>query len=65
MGATIVHSGVKLDNLVQVAHNDEIGSHTVMAAQVGIIRFRKVSQIVYVWQSSGYDPDTSTSETKK
>ena len=34
MGATIVHSGVKLDNLVQVAHNDEIGSHTVMAAQV-------------------------------
>ena len=36
MGATIVHSGVKLDNLVQVAHNDEIGSHTVMAAQVGI-----------------------------
>lgn len=36
MGATIVHSGVKLDNLIQVAHNDEIGSHTVMAAQVGI-----------------------------
>ena len=34
MGATIVHSGVKLDNLIQVAHNDEIGSHTVMAAQV-------------------------------
>ena len=27
MGATIVHSGVKLDNLIQVAHNDEIGSH--------------------------------------
>ena len=36
MGATIVHSGVKLDNLVQIAHNDEIGSHTVMSAQVGI-----------------------------
>ena len=36
MGATIVHSGVKLDNLIQVAHNDEIGSHTVMAAQVGV-----------------------------
>ena len=28
MGATIVHSGVKLDNLVQVAHNDEIGANT-------------------------------------
>ena len=36
MGATIVHKGVKLDNLIQVAHNDEIGANTVMAAQVGI-----------------------------
>ena len=36
MGATIVHKGVKLDNLIQIAHNDEIGSHTVMAAQVGV-----------------------------
>ena len=31
MGATIIHSGAKIDNLVQIAHNDEIGSHTVMA----------------------------------
>ena len=44
MGATIVHSGVKLDNLVQVAHNDEIGSHTVMAAQVGIAGSTKVGE---------------------
>ena len=36
MGATIIHKGVKLDNLVQVAHNVEIGSNTVMASQVGI-----------------------------
>lgn len=36
MGATIIHTGVKLDNLIQIAHNDEIGAHTVMAAQVGI-----------------------------
>lgn len=36
MGATIVHKGVKLDNLIQVAHNVEVGSHTVMASQVGI-----------------------------
>ena len=36
MGAPIVHKGVKLDNLLQVAHNDEIGANTVMAAQVGI-----------------------------
>ena len=44
MGATIVHQGVKLDNLVQVAHNDEIGSHTVMAAQVGIAGSTKVGE---------------------
>jgi UDP-3-O-[3-hydroxymyristoyl] glucosamine N-acyltransferase len=36
MGATIVRKGVKLDNLVQIAHNVEVGEHTVMAAQVGI-----------------------------
>ena len=44
MGATIVHKGAKLDNLVQVAHNDEIGSHTVMAAQVGIAGSTKVGE---------------------
>ena len=44
MGATIVHSGAKLDNLVQVAHNDEIGSHTVMAAQVGIAGSTKIGE---------------------
>lgn len=44
MGATVVHSGVKLDNLIQIAHNDEIGSHTVMAAQVGIAGSTKVGE---------------------
>ena len=44
MGATIVHSGVKLDNLIQVAHNDEIGSHTVMAAQVGVAGSTKIGE---------------------
>lgn len=44
MGATIVHHGVKLDNLIQIAHNDEIGSHTVMAAQVGIAGSTKVGE---------------------
>lgn len=36
MGSTIIRRGVKLDNLVQVAHNVEIGEHTVIAAQTGI-----------------------------
>ena len=44
MGATVVHSGVKLDNLVQTAHNDEIGSHTVMSAQVGVAGSTKIGE---------------------
>lgn len=44
MGATVIHSGVKLDNLIQIAHNDEIGSHTVMAAQAGIAGSTKVGE---------------------
>lgn len=44
MGSTIIHKGVKLDNLVQIAHNDEVGSHTAMAAQVGIAGSAKIGQ---------------------
>lgn len=44
MGATIVHKGAKLDNLIQVAHNVEIGSHTVMASQVGIAGSTKIGE---------------------
>jgi len=36
MGATIIEQGVKLDNLIQVAHNVRIGKNTVIASQVGI-----------------------------
>jgi UDP-3-O-[3-hydroxymyristoyl] glucosamine N-acyltransferase len=36
MGSTIIHTGVKLDNLIQIGHNNEIGENTAMAAQVGI-----------------------------
>lgn len=36
MGSTIIRKGVKLDNLIQVAHNVEIGANTVIAAQTGI-----------------------------
>ena len=44
MGATVVHKGVKLDNLVQIAHNDEIGSHTVMAAQAAVAGSTKIGE---------------------
>lgn len=36
IGSTIIRKGVKLDNLIQVAHNTEIGENTVIAAQTGI-----------------------------
>lgn len=44
MGATIVHKGVKLDNLIQIAHNVEVGSHTVMASQVGVAGSSKIGE---------------------
>lgn len=42
MGSTIIHKGVKLDNLVQIAHNVEVGENTVMSAQVGIAGSTKI-----------------------
>ncbi len=42
MGSTIIHKGVKLDNLIQVAHNVEIGENTVIAAQTGIAGSTKI-----------------------
>ena len=44
MGSTYVRKGVKLDNLVQIAHNDDIGSHTVMSAQVGVAGSTKIGE---------------------
>ena len=44
MGATIIHKGVKLDNLIQVAHNVEVGENTVMASQVGVAGSTKIGQ---------------------
>ncbi|MGB0916463.1 MAG: UDP-3-O-(3-hydroxymyristoyl)glucosamine N-acyltransferase [Flavobacteriales bacterium] len=44
MGSTIIRTGVKLDNLIQVAHNVEIGEHTVIAAQTGIAGSTKIGK---------------------
>ena len=44
MGATIIHSGVKIDNLVQIGHNVEVNSHTVLCAQVGIAGSTKIGE---------------------
>ena len=44
MGSTRIKKGVKLDNLIMIAHNCEIGERTVMAAQVGIAGSTKVGK---------------------
>lgn len=44
MGSTYVRHGVKLDNLVQIAHNTDIGANTVMSSQVGIAGSTKVGE---------------------
>lgn len=44
MGSTIIRRGVKLDNLIQIAHNCEVGENTVMAAQVGIAGSTKIEE---------------------
>lgn len=44
MGSTIIRKGVKLDNLIQIGHNVEIGENTVMAAQTGISGSTKVGR---------------------
>ena len=48
MGSTIIRKGVKLDNLIQVAHNVEIGENTVIAAQSGISGSTKVGRDVMI-----------------
>jgi len=44
MGSTIIRQGVKLDNLIQIAHNVEVGKNTVIAAQSGISGSTKVGE---------------------
>jgi len=42
--ATIIRRGVKLDNLIQIAHNVEVGKNTVIAAQTGISGSSKIGE---------------------
>lgn len=44
LGSTVIHEGVKLDNQIQIAHNVEIGKHTVIAAQTGIAGSTKIGE---------------------
>jgi UDP-3-O-[3-hydroxymyristoyl] glucosamine N-acyltransferase len=44
MGSTLISKGVKIDNLVQIAHNVEVGKNTAIAAQTGISGSTKIGQ---------------------
>jgi UDP-3-O-[3-hydroxymyristoyl] glucosamine N-acyltransferase len=54
MGQTIIRKGVKLDNLIQVAHNCEIGENTVMSAQVGLAGSTKIGGWCMVGGQAGF-----------
>ena len=53
MGSTIIRKGVKLDNLIQVAHNVEIGKNTVIASQAGVAGSTKIGQNVMIGGQAG------------
>lgn len=54
MGATHIGKGVKLDNLIQIAHNCSVGPHTVMAAQVGVAGSAKIGAQCMVGGQVGF-----------
>ena len=53
IGSTIIKSGAKLDNLIQVAHNVEVGNNTVIAAQAGISGSTKLGNNVMIGGQAG------------
>ncbi len=53
IGSTIVRSGAKLDNLIQVAHNVEVGNNTVIAAQAGVSGSTKIGKNVMIGGQAG------------
>jgi UDP-3-O-[3-hydroxymyristoyl] glucosamine N-acyltransferase len=53
IGSTLIRKGVKLDNLIQIAHNVEIGNSTVIAAQAGISGSTKIGKGVMIGGQAG------------
>jgi len=54
LGATIIGNGVKLDNHIQIAHNVEIGDHTVIAAQTGVAGSAKIGSNCLIGGQVGF-----------
>lgn len=53
IGSTLVKSGAKLDNLIQIAHNVEVGNNTVIAAQAGVSGSTKLGNNVMIGGQAG------------
>lgn len=53
IGSTIIRSGAKLDNLIQIAHNVEIGNSSVIAAQAGVSGSTKIGKGVMIGGQAG------------
>ena len=53
IGSTLIKSGAKLDNLIQIAHNVEVGNSTVIAAQAGISGSTKIGNGVMIGGQAG------------
>jgi UDP-3-O-[3-hydroxymyristoyl] glucosamine N-acyltransferase len=53
IGSTIIKTGAKLDNLIQVAHNVEVGNNTVIAAQAGVSGSTKIGNNVMIGGQAG------------
>lgn len=53
VGSTIIKSGAKLDNLIQVGHNAEVGNNTIIAAQAGVSGSTKIGRNVMIGGQAG------------
>jgi UDP-3-O-[3-hydroxymyristoyl] glucosamine N-acyltransferase len=53
MGSTLIKSGAKLDNLIQIAHNVEVGNYSVIAAQAGVSGSTKIGNSVLIGGQAG------------
>ena len=65
LGSTFIRKGVKLDNLVHIAHNVDVGENTAMAAQVGVAGSTKIGKNVMVGGQAGISGHITIADNTK
>lgn len=65
LGSTIIHTGVKLDNLIQIGHNVQVKSHTVIAAQTGVAGSSQIGKHNMIGGQVGFAPHIRTADGVK